>query len=530
MQLPHRIVLSIWLFSLLLCTAVVFGVQDRIAVERTQALKESEQEVAVLARAFEEHVLRSLESIDTSIQFMQNRLESKHVVTEDVQEMLRLLKKQPLLHFAAVVDSAGNFLADTREQLSHSNIADMPHIRIHKDNPSQGLFIGRPIIGRTTGELSIHLSRRYNLPDGSFGGVVVASVKPSYFSQYYEQMGLGTSHRVTLIGTDGIVRARSHETENAIGRQLSPDAILFQQIKNRPVGTIRSKGLILSDEVRINAYRQLPDYPLIVYVGLSENHALSLSNERAGRYYWYTALLILLILASTGFLSRMLKQNLDLLSSTRLALGQREEAEQLLLNHMQALEKSAYQTVQILASVAEMHDPYTAGHQQRSAELAVAIAKQMRLPADQIEELRVVAAIHDVGKLSVPGEILSKPARLSPLEYELAQTHAQAGYDILKNVDLPWNLSEIVLQHHEKYDGTGYPNGLSGRQILLSARILCVADALEAMLSHRPYRPALNVEDALAELEHLAGKWYDPDVVAACLQVFRINGFALEEL
>jgi HD-GYP domain-containing protein (c-di-GMP phosphodiesterase class II) len=154
----------------------------------------------------------------------------------------------------------------------------------------------------------------------------------------------------------------------------------------------------------------------------------------------------------------------------------------------------------------------------------------MRLPEDQIEELRVVAAIHDVGKLSVPGEILSKPARLSPLEFELAQTHVQAGYDILKNVDLPWNLAEIVLQHHEKYDGTGYPHGLSGQQIHLSARILCVADSMEAMLSHRPYRPALTVEDALAEIELLAGKWYDPDVVNACLHVFRVNGFALEEL
>lgn len=529
MRFPHRIVLSIWVFAVLLCAAVWVGVQDRVAMERAQALKESEQEVTILARAFEEHVQRSLEGIDTSIQFMQSRLEKTHAVTEDVHEMLRLLRKQPLLHFAAIVDADGNIAADTREPAKRPNIADMPHILIHRDVPSYGLFIGRPIIGRTTGEMSVHLSRRFNLPDGSLGGVVVAAVKPGYFSQFYEQMDLGASYRVTLVGTDGIVRARSHETDNAIGRQLPPDAVLFKQIKNHPVGTIRSQGLILSDEMRINAYRQLPDYPLIVYVGLSESHALSPSDERASRYYWYTALLSLLILTATGILARTLKQNLDLLSSTRLALGQREEAEKLLLNHMQALEKSAYQTVQILASVAEMHDPYTAGHQQRSAELAVAIARQMNLSDEQIEELRIVAAIHDVGKLSVPGEILSKPARLSPLEYELAKSHAQAGYDILKNVDLPWNLAEIVLQHHERFDGSGYPNGLEGFRILLPARILSVADSMEAMLSHRPYRPAMTVEDALAELEFLAGKWYDPDVVKACLHVFRVNIFALVE-
>ncbi|MCX7843973.1 MAG: HD-GYP domain-containing protein [Candidatus Bipolaricaulota bacterium] len=169
----------------------------------------------------------------------------------------------------------------------------------------------------------------------------------------------------------------------------------------------------------------------------------------------------------------------------------------------------------------DLREPYTAGHQRRVAELACAIAQELGLSAERIQGLRVAALLHDVGKaLFVPIEILSKPGKLTDLEMALIREHPRAGYEILRRVEFPWPVAEIVHQHHERLDGSGYPRGLKGEAILLEARILAVADVVEAMSSHRPYRPALGVEAALAEIREKAGKLYDPKVVEACLRVF----------
>ncbi len=182
-------------------------------------------------------------------------------------------------------------------------------------------------------------------------------------------------------------------------------------------------------------------------------------------------------------------------------------------------------TAESLASVVEMRDPYTSGHQRRVTMLACAIHEEMGLPANDREGLRLAGTIHDLGKLQVPTEILVKPARLTDLEYRILQGHARAGYDILKNVDFPWPVATMVLQHHERLDGSGYPDGVMGDAILVEARILGVADVVEAMASHRPYRPALGLEAALAEVSGKAGTLYDPDVARACVAVFRTRGF-----
>jgi len=147
---------------------------------------------------------------------------------------------------------------------------------------------------------------------------------------------------------------------------------------------------------------------------------------------------------------------------------------------------------------------------------------------DDLTGLRMAAMIHDIGKINVPGELLSKPGLLSPLERQLINTHANAGYTILKELDLPWDVAQVVKQHHERCDGSGYPDGLKQDQIKYSARILAVADVVEAMASHRPYRPALGIERALAEIEQGAGIAYDEMVAAACLTLFRERGFAFE--
>jgi len=190
------------------------------------------------------------------------------------------------------------------------------------------------------------------------------------------------------------------------------------------------------------------------------------------------------------------------------------------------LRKSLEGTIKAVVLTTEIRDPYTAGHQERVARLACAIAEKMGLGEETVKGLRVAGLLHDVGKVSVPAEILSKPARLTPAEFNLIKAHPQTGYEILKGIDFPWPAAEIVLEHHERLDGSGYPRGLTGEAILPMAKILAVADVVEAMSSHRPYRPALGVDKALGELEAGAGTLYDREVVKVCLQLFQ-EGYEL---
>ena len=180
-----------------------------------------------------------------------------------------------------------------------------------------------------------------------------------------------------------------------------------------------------------------------------------------------------------------------------------------------------------IASTVEMRDPYTSGHQRRVAELAVKIATEMGLPPENIEGLRMACVVHDIGKIHVPAEILSNPGQLTTAEFDIIKTHPRAGFDILKGIDFPWPVAEIVYQHHEKIDGSGYPRGLKGDEILLEARILTVADVVEAMSSHRPYRPALGVFPALQEITQHKGALYDLQVVDACLRLFLEKKYSL---
>lgn len=215
----------------------------------------------------------------------------------------------------------------------------------------------------------------------------------------------------------------------------------------------------------------------------------------------------------------------NLLQELQKSLAEQKQAKEELQESLEKLRKSLESTVHALASTLEIRDPYTAGHQKRVTELACVIAKEIDLAKKQIEGLRVAAMIHDIGKISIPSQILSKPGRLSELEFEMVKTHPQAGYDILKEIDFPFPVAAIVLQHHERMDGSGYPQGLSGHEMLLEARILGVADVVEAMVSHRPYRHALGISDALEEISKHKGILYDSDVVDACLKLFTKKGF-----
>ncbi len=177
--------------------------------------------------------------------------------------------------------------------------------------------------------------------------------------------------------------------------------------------------------------------------------------------------------------------------------------------------------IHVIGHTVELRDPYTAGHQRRVAELASAIGEIMGFSQDWIKGVRMASLIHDLGKISVPAEILSKPTKLTNLEFDMIKLHSQIGYDILKEIDFSWPIAEMVYQHHERLDGSGYPRGLQGTDILPEAKIVGIADVVEAMVSHRPYRPALGVDKALAEIVMNRGVLYDPSAVDACLQLFR---------
>jgi len=224
----------------------------------------------------------------------------------------------------------------------------------------------------------------------------------------------------------------------------------------------------------------------------------------------------------------------ELAESFGMMLVQVENREERLERLVKSLEESQgrintvlHQTVVALARAVERRDPYTAGHQQRVGKLASDIGRELGLGADELEGLALGGALHDIGKVAIPSELLNKPGPLSELEFGLIKTHSEIGHEILKDVEFPWPIARITWEHHEKFNGSGYPRGLSGEDIHPLTRIVTVADVVEAMMSHRPYRPALGLELALYEIESRSGRLYDPSPANACLRLFREKKYQL---
>jgi len=210
-------------------------------------------------------------------------------------------------------------------------------------------------------------------------------------------------------------------------------------------------------------------------------------------------------------------------------IAERKRADEKIQQHIIQLQTSLMHTVRVATTLSEIRDPYTAGHERRVAEIAAAIGGELGLNDFQVEGLRVAGGLHDVGKIAVPTEILAKPGNLFDEEFALIKRHPSVGYSVLKNVDFPWPVARVALEHHERMDGSGYPHGIKGEEIVFEARILAVADVLEAMASHRPYRPALGIDKALEEIERGSGVSYDPNVAEACLRLFREKGYRVPE-
>ena len=210
-----------------------------------------------------------------------------------------------------------------------------------------------------------------------------------------------------------------------------------------------------------------------------------------------------------------------------LAITAQKDGEQKILSYVKQLENAMQTTLQAVAKVVEAHDPYTAGHELRVGQISEDIAREMGWSEEKCNTLRLIGLVHDIGKMSIPSEILSKPGKLSAIEFELVKTHAEQGYQILHDVEFPLPIAEIIREHHERMDGSGYPQGLKGEEILIESRILAVADVLEAMASNRPYRASLGIEAAISEIESHRGSLFDPDVADAMLRLFRERGYQL---
>jgi PAS domain S-box-containing protein len=238
---------------------------------------------------------------------------------------------------------------------------------------------------------------------------------------------------------------------------------------------------------------------------------------------------LIAVIGRSPLSNRLLAEDILRLVAVR-AAGEMErlDAEKQLRESLVQVRRAVETTIQVLLMAVEIKDPYTAGHQRRVTSLTRSIATEMGLPPEKIEGLRMSGIIHDIGKITLPTEILSKPSKLSSIELSLIKAHVQLGYDILKDIESPWPLAEIVFQHHERMDGSGYPRNLKGEEILIEARIIGVSDVVEAMTSHRPYRAALGIDAALDEIEKNAGILYDNTVVDACLKLFREKGYTLE--
>lgn len=243
-----------------------------------------------------------------------------------------------------------------------------------------------------------------------------------------------------------------------------------------------------------------------------------LAQRRDGKRFW--------VLYSVNTLY---VQGTRLMVGTILDITERKDAENKVQEYAKQLEETLTSTLRAVSAMVELRDPYTAGHEQRVGLIAADIAREMGWSEEKCNQLAMIGLVHDIGKIAIPSEILTKPGKLSALEYEMVKTHAERGFEILKNVKSPIPIAEIIREHHERIDGSGYPHGLKGEQIMMEAKILAVADVLESMASHRPYRPALGISAALIEIESHKGTFYDENVVDAVLRLIKENGYQLPQ-
>lgn len=326
---------------------------------------------------------------------------------------------------------------------------------------------------------------------------------------------------------EAFLTPRGYRCHNTSTIKAALDIVEREQID---VGVI---DVFLGSDSGIDLIRHLsqrsPTIPCIVITGMEDEKTARLALD-AGAYGYLTKpfSLLALLVNIEGVLKRRRLENLrdryqDDLEKT---VQDRTQHLQLALEAQQNLIQGV---VQAISEVVEVRDPYTAGHQFRTATLASAISQVLGLPRETTERIYLAGLLHDIGKIYVPAEILTKPGKLDRVEFELVKRHTVVGHRILKNIPFSSNIHEIVLQHHERLDGSGYPQGLRDDEIMIEAKIIAVADVVEAMMTHRPYRPALGLDATLQEIQNHKGKLYDAGAVECCVELFKSQGFKFQE-
>lgn len=287
----------------------------------------------------------------------------------------------------------------------------------------------------------------------------------------------------------------------------------------------RVSGIELLQQIR----RNRPDTQVIIMTG-EPTVETAVKAVQAGAYDYISKPIV------KNMLIKVVKQALHLKDVTDkkklledMNIKYRRDLENLVEERTKDLHDSMQSTIMVLASMVSLRDAYTAGHQMRVGNLAAAIGREMDLPLSMVEGLRVTGYLHDIGKVTLPAEILSKPGKITKLEFEIIKTHATQGYEILKDIRLPWPIANVIYQHHERKDGSGYPDGLKNEEIMMEARVLIVADVVEAMSSHRPYRTSLGIEAALEEIRENSGNLYDTNVSEAFLRLFERSELVIND-
>lgn len=397
-------------------------------------------------------------------------------------------------------------------------------ILIAEDSPTQAIMLRRLLLGEGYEVLAAKDGlEAFNLAEAENPDLIISDISMPIMDGFELCEKIRQSAKLAfkpvilltaLSDISDIIRGLNCGADNYLTKPYDPPLLLervaeaLKSVTSTPDQTLEIQVNILGNQQTIKAGpRQLVNLLLSTYRNaIGQNQILQMTQDQ---------------LAS---LNSRLEQEVDRKSreviekehalAAEVQKGLVQKAE-----HLQSMRDSLVESVTALAETVELRDPYTAGHQKRVADLAVAIAREMGLQEDEIDGLRLAGVVHDIGKIRVPVEILSKPGRLDEVEMSLIRLHPEAGYQILKNIRFPWPVARIVQQHHEREDGSGYPLGLKHGEILLAACIIAVADVVDAMSLHRPYRAALGIERAVEELKAGRDSRYDPNVVDACLRV-----------
>ncbi len=505
-------------FLLLLNGAIAFELLN----DHHSSLDGAARSTMNMARTMEQHAARAFATTDQTLNGVADILKATGDATDPravhIDEFLERRYTMPPHVLAIAVLNAEGMVAHASDITvrTPANLADRDYFVRARDTATEGIHVGVPASSRLGGRPVIPVARRLTNPGGGFAGVLVAYLDLTHFQRFYQDLGAGFAGTIALLRSDGTLLVTGPYGVAPPGTSLAGHAVFSRHLPKSSHATVEGRSGFGGQDW-IASYRAVGDLPLVVVAGIDRAAVLAAWHDGLNLRVGLGVVVSLVVM----FFAVQLVRKIDNLDATNRRLeeesGRRSEAEAARADALQRLKTTLAQSVEALAHTVEKRDPYTAGHQTRVARLSEVIARQLGLPEERVGNIRLGALMHDIGKVGIPAELLTKPGKLSKEEFELIKTHSKIGYDIIRNIDFDPAVARIAAEHHERFDGTGYPKGLKGEEIALEARIVAVADVVEAITSHRPYRPALGLETALAEIRRHRGGALDPVVVDACL-------------